>query len=63
MATAETKKTTKDKNSKLVEGFLYYFKSPRNKDGSSRYVCSFDTCSASITMLENEVIKIKINFS
>jgi hypothetical protein len=40
MATAETKKTTKNKNSKLVEGFLYYFKSPINKDGTSRYVCS-----------------------
>jgi hypothetical protein len=35
MATAETKKTAKDKNSKLVEGFLYYFKCPRNKDGST----------------------------
>jgi hypothetical protein len=56
MATAETNKTTK--NLKLVEGFLYYFKSPINKDGTSRYVCSESSCSASITMFNDEIIKI-----
>ena len=58
MATAETKKNTKNKNSKHVEGFLHYFKSPVNKDGTSRYVCSENSCSASITMLNDEIIEI-----
>ena len=37
---------------------MYYFKSPVNKNGTSGYVCSENSCSASITMLNDEIIKI-----
>ena len=54
-ANFETKKTTKDKDSIWVEKYQYYFKKPTNKDGSKRYVCSEEGCSASVTIINGDV--------
>ena len=54
----ETRKSTKDKESKWVENYQYFFKKPINKNGSMRYVCSYNGCSASVTILNNEIIKV-----
>ena len=55
----QTKKTSKENESKWVENYQYYFKKPINKDGSKRYICS--GCTASITILNDEIIKINGN--
>jgi hypothetical protein len=57
-ANFETKKTTKDKDSIWVEKYQYYFKKPTNKDGSKRYVCSEEGCSASVTIINGDVCKV-----
>ena len=41
----------------LVENYQYYFKED-NKDGSSRWVCKTNKCSASITIKDQSVIKV-----
>lgn len=37
---------------------MYYKRAKENKDGSQRYTCSNDDCSASITVLNDEIVKI-----
>ena len=54
----EIKKTTKEKDSVWIEKYQYYFKTPANKDGSKRYVCSKVGCSASVTIINEEVCKV-----
>jgi hypothetical protein len=44
-ALIEEKKTTKDKPTKIVENYQYYFKEP-NKDGSIRLVFKTKKCLA-----------------
>ena len=49
--------TTKDKESYLCFSYQYYTKPP-NKDGSVKSVCKEKKCMASITMLNDEIIKM-----
>jgi hypothetical protein len=53
--------TSKDNESYLCFSFQYYVKPP-NKDGSIRGVCREKKCHASITLLNNQIIKINGNF-
>jgi hypothetical protein len=59
MATAniEEKKTTKERATKLVENYQYYFKE-ENKDGSSKWMCKNNKCSASITINNQSIVKV-----
>ena len=59
------KKTSKNKETTFAANYQYYFKPPVNKDSTKRYVCIEEKCSASITLLNSEIIKIngkKIEF-
>ena len=58
-----TKTTSKDKEFIYCEQYKYYLKR-ENKDTSKIYVCKEKDCSASISILNQEIIKIngtKIN--
>ncbi len=60
------KKTSKNKETTFAANYQYYFKPPVNKDTSKRYVCIEYTCAASITILNNEIIKMNgkpVNYS
>ena len=57
MASNFTQKTSKDKESLIQENYQYYFKT-LNKDTSKHYVCAKPNCFSSITVFNEEVIKI-----
>ena len=58
-----TKKTTKNNNCILYKNYIYNKKGALNKDSSQRYACKQEGCTASITMLNDQVIKINGNLN
>ena len=51
--------TNRDNKAVNIGSFIYYYKSPDNKDGTKRWICSKDKCSASVHInKEGTIVKM-----